>query len=324
MKAIVYRKYGSPEVLELQDIDRPQVGANDLLVRVRAASPHAGDWHMMRGEPWAIRLLSGIRAPKNIGMGCDFAGEVEFVGKNVERFRAGAAVFGQVDRLGSGPLLAFGSFAEYVRVSEHSVELMPDNIGFPEAAAVPTSGVTALQALRTAGKLQPGQKVLINGASGGVGTFAVQIAKALGAHVTGVCSSPNVELILSLGADAVIDYTLQNFTSGADRYDLIIDIIANHSLGDCRRVMQPKGICVVVAGEIGHLIKTALVSPFISQSLVPLASNPNQEDLMFLRDLLEAGKIRSVIDRQFSLAETAEAIRYLETKRVRGKLVILP
>ena len=321
MKAVVYRCYGSPEVVKLEDIAKPAPADDRVIVRVHAASLNPLDWHYMRGKPYIMRADAGIGAPEDIQMGVDFAGVVESVGKNVTRFKVGDAVFGARG----------GAFAEYLSVGESkSLALKPDNVTFEQAAAVPIAGLTALQALRDKGNLQRGQKVLINGASGGVGTFAVQIAKAMGAEVTGVCSARNTAMVQAIGADHVIDYTQEDFTKGSQRYDLIIDNVGSHTIAEYRRVLTPKGALVMVGGPsdgpwIGPLsasIKALFVSPFVSQRLMFILAQSNQADLGTLRDLMQSGKVTPVIDRRYKLNETADAIRYLELGRARGKVVI--
>jgi len=321
MKAIVYRCYGSPDVLELEDVEKPTAADNELLVKVRAAAVNPLDWHYMRGKPYIMRADAGMGSPKDPRMGVDFAGTVEAVGKSVTRFRPGDEVFGGRN----------GAFAEYVRVREdRAVVLKPANVTFEQAASVPIAAITALQALRDTGRIQAGQKVLINGASGGVGTFAVQIAKSFGAEVTGVCSTRNVEMVRSLGADHVIDYTKQDFTQSEQRYDLILDNVGNHALLDARRVLTPNGIFVIVGGPnegswIGPLsspIKAMLLSPFVSQTFVMMFAELTQADLTILRDLMAAGKVTPVIDRRYGLNEVPEAVRYLEDGHARGKVVI--
>jgi NADPH:quinone reductase-like Zn-dependent oxidoreductase len=322
MKAIVYRCYGSPDVLALEDVDRPAVADDEVLVRVRAASANPLDWHYMRGTPYIMRMDAGVGAPKVAQLGVDFAGTVETVGRNVKRFRPGDEVFGARQ----------GAFAEYVAVREsRSLVPKPANVTFEQAASVPIAAVTALQALRDKGGIQAGQKVLINGASGGVGTFAVQIAKSFGADVTGVCSTRNVELVRSIGADRVIDYTREDFTTSEERYDLILDMVGNHPLMRLRRVMAPDGTLVIVGGKEGKWIspmdrpiKALLLSPFVSQEMVMLLAQLNAADLAFLANLMQTGQLTPVIDRRYPLSETAEAIRYLEDGHARGKVVIVP
>lgn len=321
MKAIVYDEYGAPDdVLELREIDEPAVSDDEVLVRVCAASANPYDWHMLRGLPYPMRMMTGLRAPKGTTvLGSDMAGQVEAVGTGVTGFRPGDAVYAEV---GSG------GFAEYVSVSGDSLALKPANVSFDQAAAVPMAAESALQGLRDKGNVQPGQKVLINGASGGVGTFAVQIAKHLGAEVTGVCSAKNVDLVRSIGADHVVDYTEEDFTQGDQRYDLILDAVGNHSISEYRRVMTPKGTYGTFGGGRGRWLgpasqqlKAVLTSPFVRQKLVPVNDKPNQ-DLDFLSGLLEAGEIAPVIDRTYPLSEVPEAMRYLEEGHARGKVVI--
>jgi NADPH:quinone reductase-like Zn-dependent oxidoreductase len=323
MKAIVYCDYGVAN-LKFQDIEKPTPADDQLLVRVRAASVNPYDWHFVEGTPYLMRAMGlGLRKPKDIRLGVDFAGTVEAVGKNVTKFKPGDDVFG-----GRG-----GAFAEYVCPrADRAVALKPANITFEQAASVNIAGITALQALRDKGKVQPGQKILINGASGGVGTFAVQIAKSYGADVTGVCSTRNVDLVRSLGADQVIDYTKEDFIKSDQRYDVILDNVANHSLLECRRVLKPKGTYVLIGGGgpseqglIGPLakpIKAMLLSPFVSQKMGMMMADANQKDLAILADLMQSGKVKPVIDRTYKLSEVPEAIRYLEQGHARGKVVI--
>ena len=321
MKAIVYRCYGSPDVLKLEDTAKPPAADDRLLVKVKAASVNPIDWHYMRGKPYVMRVDSGLGTPDDIRLGVDFAGTVEAVGKNVKRFKPGDDVFGGAD----------GAFAEFVSVRDDgSVAQKPANMTFEQAATVPVAAVTALQALRDKGKIQPGQNVLINGASGGVGTFAVQIAKAFGARVTGVCSTRNVPMVRSIGADDVIDYTHEDFTKGSQRYDLIIDNVGSHSLSEYRRVLTPHGALVMVGGPnngafLGPLsgsIKAMLVSPFVGQQLIFMLAKLNKDDLGTLGDLMQARKVTPVIDRRYKFSEVPEAIRYLEEGHARGKVVV--
>ncbi len=320
MEAIVYRNYGSPDVLKYEEIEKPIPADNELLVRVRAASVNPLDCHYMRGTPYVVRMQAGLRKPKVTRLGVDFAGTIEAVGRNVTQFKPSDEVFGG----------RTGALAEYVCVREdRAVVLKPANLTFEQAASVPIAAITALQGLRDKGKIQPGQKVLINGASGGVGTFAVQIAKSFGADVTGVCSARNVDMIRSIGADRVIDYTKEDFSKSGQRYDLILDCFANHSLSACRRILNPKGIYIAVGGPVGSMIGllasliTALVlSLFVSQKFVMLLAGLNREDLTILRDLMQAGKVTPVIDKRYRLSEVPEAIRYLEEGHARGKVVI--
>ncbi len=321
MRAIAYRCYGSPEVLRLETLAKPTPADDELLVRVHAASVNPLDWHYMRGKPYLVRFDSGFGRPNNPRLGVDFAGTVEAVGRNVTRFKPGDEVFGG----------KMGAFGEYVAVREaRAVALKPANMSFEQAAAVPIAALTALQALRDKGHLQAGQKVLINGASGGVGTFAVQIAKAFGAEVTGVCSTHNVELVRSIGADHVIDYTHEDFTRDTQHYDLIVDTVGSHALLDYRRVLTPHGVLVIVGGPsngnwIGPMtgiIAASVLSPFISQSLKPILAELNKDDLALLAQLMQNGKLTPVIDRRYPLAETAAALRYLEAGHARGKVII--
>jgi NADPH:quinone reductase-like Zn-dependent oxidoreductase len=321
MKAILREKYGAPDVLELSDIAIPVIDDDSMLVRVRAASVNAYDWHMMRGLPLLLRLSEGLRKPKSSAMGIDVAGQVEAVGRNVTQFRPGDEVFGA----------RTGSLAEYVRGGAKSFLVpKPAGLTFEEAAAVPMAAQTALQGLRDKGQIKSGQHVLINGASGGVGTFAVQLAKSFGAHVTAVCGTRNVDMVRSLGADRVIDYAKEDFTRSAQRYDLILDVAANRSLSDCRRVMTATGILVIVGAPDGRrmgpmvarLLGAVVLSRFGSQKMLPFLAKNSKEDLILLKNLIEAGKVRPVIDRSYPLSETAEAIRYLEEGHARGKVVI--
>jgi NADPH:quinone reductase-like Zn-dependent oxidoreductase len=320
MKAIVHDTYGSTGVLELRDIDQPTVADDGVLVRVRAASANPLDWHFMRGVPYIMRAQAGLRRPKRTVLGNDVAGQVEAVGQDVTRVRPGDEVFGEVR----------GSFAEYARGSEDSLDRKPANLTFEQAAAVPVAGLTALQGLRDQGRIQSGQRVLIVGASGGVGTFAVQIAKTFGTEVTGVCSTRNVDLVRSLGADHVIDYTQQDFTRIGQRYDLILQLAGTHSPGACRRALTPKGTLVLssgdsrgrVIGPVGRMLKAMALSPFVGQRLGSFLAKTNPGDLRVLRELIEGGKVAPVIDRTFPLSEVPEAIRYVETGHARGKVVI--
>jgi len=320
MKAIVYRCYGSPDVLEFEDIEKPTPADDEVLVKVHAASVNPLDWHYMRGSPYIMRLGVGLGAPTRTSMGVDFAGTVEAVGSNVKRFKPGDEVFGGRS----------GAFAEYVTVREdRALALKPANMTFEQAASVPIAGITALQALRDKGQLKPGQKVLINGASGGVGTFAVQIAKSYGAEVTGVCSTRNVEMVRSIGADHVIDYTQEDYTKSGQHYDLIIDNVGNHSLLANRRVLNPDGIFVIIGGPKGNWlaplmnpIKALMLSPFVGQEFVMILAKLDKDDLAILGDLMQAGKVTPVIDRRYRLSEVPAAIRYSEEGHARGKIVI--
>lgn len=319
MKAIVYCDYGPPEVLKVENIEKPTPEDDQVLVRVRAASVNPLDVHYMRGTPYIMRMGAGLRKPKVTRLGVDFSGTVEAVGRNVTQLKPGDEVFGG----------RTGAFAEYVSARERGLVKKPENMTFEQAAAVPIAAITALQALRDKGKVKPGQKVLINGASGGVGTFAVQIAKSFGAHVTGVCSTRNVDLVRSLGADEVIDYTRQDFTRSGTRYDVIVDMVGNHPLLAYRRVLKPKGIYVMVGGPKGRWIapldrvaKMSAMSPFVSQEFVMLFARLNKEDLTILGDLMQTGKVTPVIDRRYRLSEVPEAIRYLEKGHARGKVIV--
>jgi len=319
MKAIVYCDYGGPDVLKLADVAKPVPNDNQALVKVRAASVNPLDWHYMRGEPYVMRLGAGLRKPEDIRLGVDFAGVVEAVGKNVTEFKPGDEVFGG----------RAGAFAQYICATEKALVLKPDNMTLEQAASVQIAGLTALQGLRDKGKLQPGQKVLINGASGGVGTYAVQIARTLGVHVTGVCSTRNVEMVRSIGANHVIDYTKEDFTKGTERYDVILDLVGNHGLLAVRRALTPEGKYVMIGGQKGRwlapmdtVLRAFLLSPFVSQQMGFMISKHSKEDLTHLRDLMQAGKLTPVIDRAYPLRDLPEAIRYLETGRARGKVVI--
>lgn len=320
MKAIVRDKYGSPDGVELQDVEKPEVTDDGLLVRVRAASVNRVDWYDVTGTPWIARPMTGLRGPKSRFTGRDFAGTVEAVGKDVTDLHPGDEVFG--GKKGGG------SFAEYVGVPAE-VARKPAGMTFEEAAAVPVAALTALQGLRDHGQLQPGQKVLVNGASGGVGTFAVQIAKALGAEVTGVCSTRNVEQARSLGADHVIDYTREDFTRTGRRYDLILDIAGSKPWSQCRRVLNPNAILVIVGAEgsrlmgpLGHIAKVRLGALRGSQKAVFFVANFNGPDLAVLSELLETGKVKPVVEKRYELVEVAEALRYMGEGHARGKIVI--
>ncbi len=321
MKAILYHTYGSPDVLRCEEIEKPTPADNEVLLNVHAGSINPLDWHFMRGEPYAVRLVAGMPKTKDPRLGVDVAGVVEAVGQQVTRFKAGDEVFGTCK----------GALAEYACTPESSVVTKPANLTFEQAAAVPIAGISALQGLRNAGHIQPGQRVLINGAAGGVGTFAVQIAKYFGADVTGVCSTGNVEMVRSLGADRVIDYAGEEFTRSGQRYDLILDCVGNHSLSAVRRVLSAHGRHVPIGGKAGNWmlgtlarsLSAMVLSQFGSRKLIPFfLAKLNQDDLGTLRELLESGKVVPVIDRRYKLAETPEAIRYLEEGHARGKVVI--
>ncbi|HEU4779909.1 MAG TPA: NAD(P)-dependent alcohol dehydrogenase [Steroidobacteraceae bacterium] len=321
MKAWVRRCYGGPEIVQYEDVAKPVAADDEVIVKVVAASVNPLDWHVLRGKPYIMRMGSGLGTPTDPQLGVDYAGIVESVGKSVTSFKPGDEVFGGRD----------GAFAEYVRVREsRNVVLKPANISFEQAAAIPIAAITALQALRDTGKLKAGEKVLINGASGGVGTFAVQIAKSMGAEVTGVCSGRNVELVRSLGADHVIDYTQENLTDGATKYDLIIDNVVTHRLSDYRRVLTEQGRFVIVGsnndgdylGPAADVINANIYDPFVSQEFGFMMSALKPEDLATLAQMIAEGTIRPVIDRTYKMSEVPEAIRYVETGRARGKVVV--
>ncbi len=322
MKAIVQDKYGPPHVLHMGEVDKPVPKDDEVLVQVQAAAIHVGDWMLMMGTPYIMRLGAGLRKPRKSVPGFDVSGRVEAVGKNVKDFRPGDEVFGDCK----------GSCAEYVSVAEGKLVLKPGDLSFEQAAAIPVSGVTALRGIRDAGKVNPGQKVLINGASGGVGTFAVQIAKSLGAEVTGVCSTGNIELVRSLGADHVVDYTQEDFTLGDKRYDLILDNTANHSLAECRRSLTPTGTLLPNSarsdgrwfGAFGRMAKAMVISLFVRQQGRPFVAPVKKKDLVDLVELVEAGKVTPVIDRTYPLNETAAAMAYIGQGHASGKTVITP
>ena len=322
MKAIVYTKYGPPDVLKLKEVEKPTPKDNEVLIKIHAASVNPLDWHLMRADPFLVRLVTGLLNPKNKILGADVAGRVEEVGKNVKQFQPGEEVFGDISACG------FGAFAEYVSVPENVLVLKPANISFEEAAAVPLAAVTALQGLRDKGQVQPGQKVLINGASGGVGTFAVQIAKSFGAEVTGVCSTRNSDMVRSIGADQVIDYTQEDFTQNGQRYDLIVDAVGNRSVSDYKRALSPKGVCVIIGYSspvllLQHMFQGTWISMTGSKRIGLMGTmKPNKKDLVFMKELLEAGKVKPVIDRRYPLSEVAKALRYLEDGHAHGKVII--
>jgi NADPH:quinone reductase-like Zn-dependent oxidoreductase len=323
MKTIVQDEYGSPDVLKLRDIGKPETEDNEVLVNVHAAGVNPGDWAIMSGLPYIARPVYGLRKPKNAVRGTDVAGTVEAVGTGVRRLQPGDEVFGLCSGLG-------GAFAEYASVSEDALALKPTNLSFEQAAAVPMAGLVALQALRDHGGVRAGQKVLINGASGGIGTFAVQIAKALGAEVTGVCSTRNVDLVRSIGADHVIDYTWEDFTQKDQRYDFILDNVANHSLSDLRRALTPTGTLVPNGGGFdnhwfasgGRVISAHVLNRFVSHRLRPFLVSLKFEDLVVLKEMIEAGKVTPVIDRTYPLSEASQAIGYVGEGHARGKVVI--
>ncbi len=321
MQAIVYHRYGSPDVLELKEVDKPVPAADQILIRVHNASVNPYDWHFLRGTPSFIRLFTGLRHPKFPGLGADVAGEVEAVGAQVKRFKPGDKVFG----------IAKGAFAQFACAKETDVALKPESATFEQAAAIPMAGITALQGLRDSARLQSGQRVLINGAAGGVGTFAVQIAKQMGASVTGVCSTRNVDLVRSIGADTVIDYTREDFTQSGLRCDAIFDLVGNRSLSDMRRALEPHGVLVGCGGGgpdrssfklLAAMLGNAAAGPFISQRIAGLLAKINADDLEYLTALVDTGYVKPVIDRIFPLAETAAAIRYVEQCHARGKVIL--
>jgi NADPH:quinone reductase-like Zn-dependent oxidoreductase len=314
MKAIVQNGYGSPDVLELKEVKKPVVNENDVLVSVNAAALNAGDVFSMRGSPWLARFTVGFPKPKDYILGWDVAGRVEAVGNKVTLFKPGDEVYSSCSH----------TLAEYACAAEDKFAIKPANLSFEQAAAVPSAAIAALQGLRDEGNLQAGQKVLINGASGGVGTFAVQIAKAFGAEVTGVCSTRNADLVRSIGADHVIDYTKESFAKSGQRYDLIVDNVGNHSFSDCRRALTPQGTLIPNTGHagMGYVIKAFALSAFLRQQRSPFLSVPNHEDLVVLKELIEAGKVTPVIDRTYPLSEALEAFRYLDQGHARGKVVI--
>ncbi len=318
MKAIVYEKYGSPDVIQLKDVEKPAPKDDEVLVKVYAASVNAYDWHFLTADIFLIRLMGGgLLKPKDTRLGADVAGRVEAVGKNVEKFRPGDEVYGDVSH---------GSFAEYVCAPESKLALKPANLSFEEAAAVPMAALTALQGLRDEGKIHPGQKVLINGAAGGVGTFAVQIAKTFGAEVTAVCSTRNLEQARKLGADHVIDYTQENFTESGRQYDLILAANGYHPLSAYKRALAPQGRYVMAGGKPGQIFEAMLLGNWLSEKdgrkLGGVSAQIDQQDLLTLKELLEAGKIVPVIDKRYPLNEAAEALRYLGTNHAQGKIVI--
>ena len=321
MNAIVYRCYGSADVLEFEEVEKPVPGDNEVLVKIKAAAVNPLDWHYMRGSPYIMRLIgAGIGKPEDTRLGVDFAGTVETVGSGVTGFKPGDDVFGG----------ASGAFAEYVTIAEdRGLVLKPANISFEQAASVPIAALTALQALRDKGQIQSGQKVLINGASGGVGTFAVQIAKSYGAEVTAVCSGRNEEMVRSIGADHVINYKQQDYTEGGQQYDLILDMIGNHSLSKNRSVMKPGGKLILIGGAkgdwVGPLmgpIKAMMYSPFVDQEFIMFIANMDKQDLAVIGELMKSGKVTPVIDRSYSLKEVPSAIRYSEEGHARGKIII--
>jgi NADPH:quinone reductase-like Zn-dependent oxidoreductase len=321
MKAIVYHTYGSPDVLKLEEIAKPSPKDSEVLIEVRAASVNPLDWHFVRGMPYGIRIAAGLRRPRDKRIGVDVAGQVEAVGGSVTQFKPGDEVFGTCK----------GAFAEYACASESALVTKPINVTFEQAASAPVAAFSALQGLRSNGQIQPGQKVLVNGAAGGVGMYAVQIAKSFGAIVTGVCSARNVDMVRSIGADHVVDYTQEDFTKSGERYDVFLDTVGNHSLSECRRVLIPTGVYVPVGGPSGRwkiglsrAIKRLVLSKFGSQKLVPFfLAKPSKEDLTTIGELMASGKVTPVIDMRYRLGEVPEAIRYLEDGHARGKVMII-
>ena len=319
MKAIVYHKYGPPDVLELKEVEKPVPGEDEVLVKVHAVSVNYSDWAFVRGKPFLVRLMTGLLKPKR-RLGVDVAGRVEAVGRNVKQFQPGHEVFGDLSGCG------FGGFAEYVCAPENTLALKPANISFEEAAAVPQAALVALQGLRDKGQIRSKQIVLIIGASGGIGTFAVQIAKSFGAQVTGVCSTRNVDRVRSIGANRVIDYTKEDFTKNEKLYDLILATAGYRSIFDYKRALSPRGIYVMTGGSMKQIMQANLLGPAISKAegkkLVALSHKPKQKDLVFMKELIEAGKVKPIIDRRYPLREVAEALRYYGEGHARGKVVI--
>jgi NADPH:quinone reductase-like Zn-dependent oxidoreductase len=319
MKAIIQTRYGSPDVLQLTDVDKPVVKDDEVLVHVHAAAVNIGDWHLLRGVPYVVRLVAGLRRPRREIPGLDVAGQVEAVGAHVEQFRPGDEVFGWCK----------GAFAEYVCAAASNLLPTASNLTLEQSAAVGDSAFTALAAVRDQGKVQPGQRVLINGASGGVGTFAVQVAKAFGANVTGICSTTNLAMVRSIGADEVIDYTKEDFAQAGQRYDVMLDLVGSHSLSDCRRVLTRRGTYVVVGVKdvgrwlgLGRQFKALLLSPFVRQRMRVFVVRHNRQDLAVLKELAESGKLVPVIDRRYPLSDVPEALRHQGEGHARGKSVI--
>jgi len=321
MRAMVYRRYGEPDVLELEEVEKPTPGDEEVVLRVCAAALNPLDWRIMKGKPYFFRLFFGLRKPRRGRPGVDVAGVVEQVGRNVKSFKAGDAVFG----------MGKGGLAEYACAPEAKLTRRPANVTFEQAAALGVAGLTALQGLRK-GKVQTGQKVLVNGAAGGCGTFAVQIAKWMGAEVTGVCSTSNLEMVRSIGADQAIDYTQEDFTRKTERYDVIFDCMGNHAPSEVKQILAPEGICVTIGGPrkitffglLSGMIRVLLISAFGKQKFVSLLARANRPDLELLGQLTAAGTIRPVIDRRYPLGEGRQALRYLETGHARGKVLVLP
>src|SRR5437764_4728448 len=323
MKAIVQVRYGSPDVLQVKDVDKPVATEDEVLVRVYATAVNIGDWHLLRGVPYVVRAVSGVRKPRREIPGLDIAGRVEAAGRNVTRFRPGDEVFGWCQ----------GAFAEYVCAAENNLLPKPANLTFEQSAAVGDSAFTALAAVRDQGKVQPGNRVLINGASGGVGTFAVQIAKTFGAHVTGVCSKRNVDMVRSLGADHVIDYTKEDYAKSDQKYDVILDNVSNHSLSENRKLLPSNGKYVLIGGgsanqqgwigSLGKPLKALVMKPFVSQQMGMMMAEMKQSDLKYFADQMQSGKLKAVIDRTYKLSEIQQAIAYVEEGHARGKVILV-
>jgi len=331
MKAAVYNRYGPPDVIQITDVEKPAPKDNEVLIKVRAASVNPLDCGIPKG---GARIVTGLGKPRIPRLGVDVAGQVEMVGRNLTQFKPGDEVFGVCIRDPQSSAVKVwvpqGAFAEYACAPESALVLKPENMTFEQAAAVPLAGLTALQGLRDKGHIQPGQRVLVNGAAGGVGTFAVQIAKSFGAEVTGVCSTRNVDMVRSIGADQVIDYTQEDFTKSGQRYDLLFDCVGNHSLSACRRILRPKGICVMVGdlsgrgmiGILARLMTALMLTRVVSQKLVTFLATPNKKDLSIMHELMKGGMVTPVIDRHYRLSEVPEAIRYLEQRHARGKVIV--
>jgi NADPH:quinone reductase-like Zn-dependent oxidoreductase len=320
MKAFVSHKYGSPDVLKLTEVEKPILNDDEVLIKVHAASVNAADWHLLTADIFLVRFMEGLLKPKRSIPGADVAGKVEAVGKNVRRFRPGDEVFGDILSHGSG------SFAEYASAKEDALALKPANLSFEEAAAAPLAAVTALQAVRDAAQVKPGQKVLVQGASGGVGTYTVQLAKYYGAEVTAVCSTKSADMVRSIGADHVIDYTREDFTKNSQRYDVIIAVNGYHPLSAYKRALTPTGTYVMAGGTAAQIFQSLLFGALMSEregrKLKGLAAEAKQKDLLFIKELLEAGKIKPVIDKRYPFSETPEAMRHLGTGHAKGKVVI--
>ncbi len=320
MKAIIVEKYGSPDSLKLRDFVKPIPNDDEVLVKIHAASVNAGDWHLLRGDPFLVRLMFGLFKPKFKILGSDIAGVVDSVGSNIKEFKPGDEVFGDLSESG------FGAFAEFVSAPESALVKKPKNVSFEEAAAVPVAAITALQALRNKGKIKSGDKILINGASGGVGTYAVQIAKSFGTEVTGVCSTSKMEMVNSIGADHVIDYTKEDFTKSGLKYDIILAANGYYPISVYKRALNPRGIYVMTGGTMKQMFEAMIKGPCLSkkegQQLGNLLSKPTKDDLLYLKELLEAGKIKPVIDKRYSLNEIPDAVKYVEEGHAKGKVVI--